>query len=100
VTDARTQAAHAAWKQAAALRDGAADMEKLPVAESRARQPVARKLTARLIDALVELAYCDHVAEPPAALARAACSRRARYSRHCIAESLALIFPAEAHAAR
>jgi len=100
VTDGRTQAAHAAWKHAATLRHGVADTETLPVAESRACQLVARKLTAHLVDALVELAYCDCVTDPPAALARAASSRRARCSRGCIAESLALIFPAEAYAAR
>jgi hypothetical protein len=125
VTDGRTRAAHAAAQQAAPLRDGVAAMEKLPVAKSRACLPVVRKLTAHLIDALAELGYCDHVTDPPATLARAASvssglgvissftsdlarapvravsgSRCAWCSRNRIATSLALIFPAEAYAAR
>jgi hypothetical protein len=125
VTDGRTRTAHAAARQAAPLRDGVVGMEKLPVAEGWACQPVMRKHTAHLIDALAQLGYCDHVTDPPLTLTRAPSvssglsvlsslapdparaplravsgSRCAWCPRNRIAESLALIFPAEAYAAR
>jgi hypothetical protein len=112
VTDRRTRAAHAASQQAARLGDGVADMEKLPVAESRACQPIVRKFTAHLVDALVELAYCDHVTDPPAALTRAASVSGGlsvissltpdptHASVRAISQPEMVIVPAEAYAAR
>ena len=107
MTDARTRAAHAAWKQAAVLRDGFADMEKLPVAESRGCQPMVRNLATGLIDASVELGRCDLVTDPPTALSRATSIPSGLSVISSLApgpasaiDSLALIFPAEAYAAR
>jgi hypothetical protein len=112
VTDGRTQAAHAVAQQAAPLRDGVADIEKLPAAESRTCQPTVRKLTTHLIDALAERGYCDLAAGPPAALTRAGTSARALarpgkrsarpdwWSGLIHIDSLALIFSAEAYGAR
>jgi hypothetical protein len=112
VTDERVSAAHTASRQVGPLRGGAADTEKLPVAERRGCQPTVRKLTTQLIDALAERGYCDLVAGPPTAPTRAGASVRplARlvmrsaqpdwWSGLIHIDSLALIFPAEAYGAR
>jgi hypothetical protein len=71
VTDRRTSAAHAASQQATPLREGVVDMEKLPVAGSRGCQPMVRKLTTPLVDALTERGCCDLVTDPPTAPTRA-----------------------------
>jgi hypothetical protein len=109
--DGRTSSAHAASQRAGPLRDGVVDAQKLPAAESRGCQPMARKLTTCLIDALVKRGSCDLVADPPTALTRAGVWMRAltqpqmRSARpDCLSgltgiDSLTLIFPAEAYAA-
>jgi len=107
----RASAAYAASLQVGSLRDGVADTEKLPVAERRGRL-IVRKLTTQLTDALAERGYCDLVADPPTAPTRAGASVRALarlvmrsaqpdwWSGLIDIDSLALMFPAQAHGAR